>query len=667
MTSAPYRGLHKFIHELRQLHTKEDERKRINKEMANIRSKFRDSRKLSSYDRRKYVCKLMYMYILDYDVEWGLKEVINLMASTKYVDKQIGYLAAALLFPQNPSLMLTCLSALKTDLMSSDSRVQNLALTLAASFPSSDLNDVLSSQVLSLISDSASSASVKSRAFICVKSLYNHSPEFFSSSELVTLVSNILQSSVMPSLLNSALLMFLDVDVTKVKNSSVFDTIVAESVSTLVQAFNGHFSNSFKYHGISAPWLQVNVLRLLSNIDFSKSSISKTNAARLSKVLSDILNDTDVPKGVSKNCSYAILFEAILFAVKNFKIFPEEADRAVAVIGKFLLSSHPNLKFMGLKACSINCHYYLVKELCKDQHDVLIECTREPDASIRKMAIGVLFDTAENKSIPLVVDEFLTLLIEEITTADGVQITLPDYLKEEIVLRVAILAENYAYELNDQRWYVDTMLTLVINGRTAVIEALWHRIVHFIVEHESIQSYALGKCVDTLAELAGSLVVSVPLLRLLVYVTGEFSTQNNEVLKHFDLLKLYFEQFVDQFDTTTRSIFFSAFAKLAVVDKSQTRSKVVTLFDRFSTHIDPELQQRSVEYRFLLKNLSDDDLFTVFDALPEFPKDVSPLKSLLQRKKPGKAVQDYEKKSPVSQVNTPPETASVDVTPAQKS
>ena len=52
--SAP-RGLTNFIRDIRNCASKEDETKRVNLELANIRTKFKQSDKLSSYDRKKCV------------------------------------------------------------------------------------------------------------------------------------------------------------------------------------------------------------------------------------------------------------------------------------------------------------------------------------------------------------------------------------------------------------------------------------------------------------------------------------------------------------------------------------------------------------------------------------------------------------------------------------
>ena len=110
------RGLAVFISDIRNCKSKEAEIKRINKELANIRSKFKvtflpsiNPEKLSSvqpiltanlavfqgdktldgYQKKKYVCKLLFIFLLGHDIDFGQIEAVNLLSSNKYTEKQI--------------------------------------------------------------------------------------------------------------------------------------------------------------------------------------------------------------------------------------------------------------------------------------------------------------------------------------------------------------------------------------------------------------------------------------------------------------------------------------------------------------------------------------------------------------------------------------------------
>jgi AP-2 complex subunit alpha len=96
--------------------SQEAELKRINKELANIRSKFGgyfcssychvclrlgqadasdgcavvgDKKSLNGYQKKKYVCKLMFIFLLGHDIEFGHMEAVNLLSSLQYSEKQM--------------------------------------------------------------------------------------------------------------------------------------------------------------------------------------------------------------------------------------------------------------------------------------------------------------------------------------------------------------------------------------------------------------------------------------------------------------------------------------------------------------------------------------------------------------------------------------------------
>ncbi|MEQ2229848.1 AP-2 complex subunit alpha-1 [Ilyodon furcidens] len=85
------RGLAVFISDIRNCKSKEAEIKRINKELANIRSKFKGDKALDGYSKKKYVCKLLFIFLLGHDIDFGHMEAVNLLSSNKYTEKQIDY------------------------------------------------------------------------------------------------------------------------------------------------------------------------------------------------------------------------------------------------------------------------------------------------------------------------------------------------------------------------------------------------------------------------------------------------------------------------------------------------------------------------------------------------------------------------------------------------
>lgn len=67
---------------------------------------------MDGYQRKKYVCKLLYIYILGWDVEFGHTEAVNLICSAKYSEMQIvsGVHTINMLTNDNLNLGISCIN-----------------------------------------------------------------------------------------------------------------------------------------------------------------------------------------------------------------------------------------------------------------------------------------------------------------------------------------------------------------------------------------------------------------------------------------------------------------------------------------------------------------------------------------------------------------------------
>lgn len=144
------RGLSVFISDLRNARARELEERRVNTELAKIRSKFRDI-KLSGYDRKKYICKLLYMYILGWNVDFGHLEAVTLVSSTKYSEKQVGYLGVTLMMNEHHDLVPLVVNSLRKDLLDANELFNCLALHCIANIGGTEMAGALSMEVHQLL------------------------------------------------------------------------------------------------------------------------------------------------------------------------------------------------------------------------------------------------------------------------------------------------------------------------------------------------------------------------------------------------------------------------------------------------------------------------------------------------------------------------------------
>ena len=50
---------------------------------------FQGDKTLDGYQKKKYVCKLLFIFLLGHDIDFGHMEAVNLLSSNKYTEKQI--------------------------------------------------------------------------------------------------------------------------------------------------------------------------------------------------------------------------------------------------------------------------------------------------------------------------------------------------------------------------------------------------------------------------------------------------------------------------------------------------------------------------------------------------------------------------------------------------
>lgn len=148
--SQPMKGLVRFIADLRNARARDLETKRINQELANIRLKFKDPN-LNGYQKKKYICKLIYIYILGHDVNFGHLESISLISSNTYSEKQIGYLAVSIFLNENSEILHLVINSIQKDLNIMNDYFTCLALNCIATVGGTTMCDALANDVFKLL------------------------------------------------------------------------------------------------------------------------------------------------------------------------------------------------------------------------------------------------------------------------------------------------------------------------------------------------------------------------------------------------------------------------------------------------------------------------------------------------------------------------------------
>lgn len=325
---------------------------------------------------------------------------------------------------------------------------------------------------------------------------------------------------------------------------------------------------------------------------------------------------TDSQKNVQQNnAQNAVLFEAI-----NLLIHLDTEHNLMMQIssklGKFIQSRETNIRYLGLEAMTHFAARAETLDPIKKHQNIIIGSLRDRDISVRRKGLDLLYSMCDTTNARPIVNELLRYLQSA------------DYgIREEMVLKVAILTEKYA---TDAQWYIDISLRLLSMAGDHVSDEVWQRVVQIVTNNEELQAYAAENileyvkrdCHDSLVKIGG-------------YILGEFGhliadNKGCSPIEQFLALQAKMASCSDN----TRALLLSSFVKFVNLFP-EIKPQLLQVFRIYSHSPDSELQQRAYEYLCLVTLPTDDLLRTVCDEMPPFSERASVLLSRLHQKTAG--------------------------------
>ena len=583
---------------------------------------------MSSYQRKKYVWKLVYIHVLGYEVDFGHPEVLTLVKSNKYSEKHVGYVALSLLFRSGDPMMSSIVNTIRTDLTSvgvpsslkssssespatTDDSSQALALCSIANISGLELIQALHVEVQNVLISRHYTENVKKKAALCLLRLIRMSPNLVTARDIVPNIAQLLQDRHLGVLLSTMSLL----NGLAASHSADYESLVPYVVHILgMLVLKKACSREYLYYKTPSPWLQIKLLKFLQLYpnaliendgkvaDNSNPAINKAYIPQLTQVVMKILTETDVSDSINKsNADHAVLFEAVNLIICWGQSGPDDLrEGAMKLLGKFISVREPNIRYLGLMTMAKLAQLDATADGVKKHQATVLVSLKDADISVRRRALDLLFVMCDTDNAERIVDE----LVAHLVLADAA-------IREEMVLKIAILAEKYATDL---RWYVDIILKLVSISGDHVSDPIWHRVVQIVTNHPQgdLQSYA-----------AATLMVAISprrchetAIRIAAYILGEFGFliaerpgMNGE--EQFRILHQHWHNC----NLQTRSILVSTYAKLANLYE-ECRPLVAPVFAKCKNSVDVEIQQRSAEYASMREAFSPE---AVEDLLREMP------------------------------------------------
>ncbi|KJH46854.1 adaptin region [Dictyocaulus viviparus] len=551
--------LRDLIRQVRAARTMAEERAVVDRESANIRENFRED---ESPWKCRNIAKLLYIHMLGYPAHFGQMECMKLVAQPRFTDKRIGYLGAMLLLDERSEVHLLVTNSLKNDLNASTQFVTGLALCTLGSICSAEMCRDLANEVERLVK--SSNTYIKKKMIVEV--FHANAIKIASNCNLgvlmgaTTLVTEMCERS--PDVLNH------------------FKKLVPNLVRILKNLLMSGYSPEHDVTGISDPFLQVKILRLLR--------VLGKDDPRATEEMNDILAQVATNTETAKNVGNAILYETVL-TIMEIKSESGLRVLAVNILGRFLLNPDKNIRYVALNTLlkTVSIDYQAVQR----HRTTVVDCLKDPDVSIRKRALELCFALINKTNITNMTKEILIFL----ETAD------PEF-KSECASKMYVATERYS---PNHEWHLDTMITVLRLAGNYVPDEVVSCMIQLISSHSELQHYGALQLFRAAQHDAAN---AQPLLQVAFWTIGEFGDLLLQPADA-DSAKVEETDVIGVFETVLPSTLTSLLTKcygVTALAKLATRfihtiDRITALVRANQAHLHLELQQRSVEFSRLLE------------------------------------------------------------------
>jgi len=618
MATQP-RGLHNFILDIRNAPNKEEERVRVDKELANIRAKFSSSSTLNSYQKKKYVWKMCYIFMLGYEVDFGHMEIISLLSSSKFQEKSVGYMGVSLLLQPGDEMMTLVINSMRNDIVGHLHYGTTLALATVANMGGDNLAEALSADVSRLVLTPVGElphfrnvegikiddligrkSAIKKKSLLCLLRLFRTNPECVDLHDWSDNMKKLLDDKDI-GCVNSAMSLLLGFSNA---DQGAFESAVPLVINVLTRlVLDRQYTSDYSYYQIPCPWLLVKCMRFLQKYPpFPDESLRE----QLYNVIKKLISKgtvVDENQSVNKsNSDHSVLFEACNLIISyGADASPEIKVQVLELLGRFLAHKDANIRYLGLSAMSTVARADGPAETQQHEKTVL-ESLKDADESVRKRALDLLYAMTDQTNAEGIVSELLVNLS-----------TCEANMKTNMVVKIAILAEKYASKFH---WYFDTMVQVIMVAGDFVSEDVWHRIVQIVTNNPNLHEYAAEKMMTIVqSKFAHEIAVALG-----GYLLGEFGVNicEKEGMSGYEQFAAL-QQHFNRVSVKVSAILLTVYVKILNL-YPDCKDVILEVFRKLSTSGHLELQQRACEY-LRLPDVGAELMETVLNTMPLYADD----------------------------------------------
>ncbi|KAL3451336.1 armadillo-type protein [Aspergillus insuetus] len=401
--------------------------------------------------------KLIYLEMFGYDMSWASFHVLEVMSSSKFLQKRAGYLAALQSFRPETEVLMLATNLLKKDLVCPNLQLISLPLITLPNIITPSLAMSLLPDVLSRISHS--NPTIRKKAVVC---LYRLALVYPDALRLAwpklkdRLMDDEEDSSVTTAVLNVVCELGW-------RRPHDFLPLAPRFFELLVEGGNN--------------WMAIKIIKLFATL----TPLEPRLVRKLIRPLINIIQTTTA-MSLLYECINGIIQGGILDGEGSLEETHEIADICVGKLrGMVVTDFDPNLKYVALLAFSRIVVFY--PHLVSMHQDAIMNCLEDADISIRLQALELAARMVTEDNLQFVVDRLIGQLetldhtkVDDVEYAmesgehvelkqarnDKASISVSEEYRVEVLHRILDICsyDNYS-RMDDFEWYVGTLIRLV--------------------------------------------------------------------------------------------------------------------------------------------------------------------------------------------------------------
>ncbi|XP_062484511.1 AP-4 complex subunit epsilon-1 isoform X2 [Pezoporus occidentalis] len=520
-----------LIRSITALTSKHEEEKLIQQELTNLKAAV-SAPTTTLRLMKECMVRLIYCEMLGYESSFGYIHAIKLAQQGNLLEKRVGYLAVSLFLHENHELLLLLVNTVVKDLQSTNLVEVCMALTIVSQiFPREMIP-----AVLPLIEDKLqhSKEIIRRKAVQALYKFYLIAPnqvQHIHDKFRKALCDR--DAGVMAASLHIYLQMIKE-------NSSGYKDLTGSFVAILKQVVGGKLPIDFNYHSVPAPWLQIQLLRILRLLG--------KDDPRTSELMYEVLDESLRRAEINHNITYGL--KALTYVIQQ----------------------DPNLAL---------------------QHQMtIIECLDHPDPIVKRETLELLYRITNGQNVIVIVQKMLDYLKE----------SKEEYAIINLVGKIAELAEKYAP--NNEWFIQTMNAVFSVGGdlvHTDIPNNFLRLLAEGFDdgnEDDKLRMYAVKSYLALLEE--DDALYPQKFLQVMSWVLGEYSSLVTDVDPEVILTKLH-SLLKKTFVTSETKVWIMA-AVTKIASRTSCSKAVDEIVQEFSNSLDTCMRQYAFELKNLCED-----------------------------------------------------------------